>query len=165
MNPDKRKIFLAFLFGGLGMFLVMYLMNGFPKKNTSAETQNNTAKTKVVKSSNQNSTGDISQITKAEVVIEFVKVNHQLPDFYLTKNKAKKLGWIPSKANLCEVLPGRAIGGDHFSNREKQLPEGEQYFEADVNFSCGSRNADRIIFTKNGDVYLSTDHYKSFQKQ
>ncbi|SEG26443.1 ribonuclease [Halpernia humi] len=165
MNPEKRKIFLAFLFGGMGMFLVMYLFNGFPKKNTSAENQNNDTKTEVLKSNNQNTSANISEITKAEKVISYVKTNHHLPEFYLTKNEAKQQGWISSKGNLCEVLPGKAIGGDYFSNREKKLPSGEKYFEADVNYNCGNRNADRIIFTKNGDVYLTTDHYKSFQKQ
>lgn len=165
MNPEKRKIFLAFLFGGMGMFLVMYLFNGFPKKNTSAENQNNDTKTEVLKSNNQNTSANISEITKAEKVISYVKTNHHLPKFYLTKNEAKQQGWIPSKGNLCEVLPGKAIGGDYFSNREKKLPSGEKYFEADVNYNCGNRNADRIIFTKNGEVYLTTDHYKSFQKQ
>ena len=164
MNSDKRKIFLAFLFGGIGMFLVMYMFNGFPKKNASAETPNSDTKTEVLKTNNQGLTGDISQVTKAETVIAFVKTNHHLPDFYLTKNAAKKLGWIPSKGNLCEVLPGKAIGGDYFSNREKRVPSNEKYFEADVNYNCGNRNADRIIYTKSGEVYLTTDHYKSFQK-
>ncbi|MGS0749135.1 ribonuclease domain-containing protein [Halpernia sp. GG3] len=62
-------------------------------------------------------------------------------------------------------MPGKAIGGDYFNNREKQLPSNEKYFEADVNYKCGSRNSDRIIYTKSGEVYLTTDHYKSFQKQ
>lgn len=165
MNSDKRKIFLTFLFGGVGMFLVLYLFNGFPQKNTSTKAQNNTTKTEVLNKTNQNNSGDISEMTKAETVINFVKTNHHLPDYYLTKNEAKKQGWIPSKGNLCDVLPGKAIGGDYFSNREKALPFGEKYFEADVNYSCGNRNSDRIIFTKNGDVYLTVDHYKSFQKQ
>ncbi|WP_312901709.1 ribonuclease domain-containing protein, partial [Chryseobacterium taichungense] len=61
--------------------------------------------------------------------------------------------------------PGKAIGGDRFGNREKSLPEGMSYFEADVNYHCGNRNGDRIVFTENGDVYLTKDHYKSFKKQ
>ncbi|SFI11878.1 ribonuclease domain-containing protein [Halpernia frigidisoli] len=164
MNSEKRKIFLAFLFGGMGMFAVMYMFNGFPKKNITTETQKS-VKTEVLKQDIQNKKGNIFEITKAETVISYVKDNHHLPDFYLTKNEAKKQGWIPSKGNLCEVLPGKAIGGDFFGNREKQLPKSEKYFEADVNYHCGNRQADRIIFTKSGEVYLTTDHYKSFQKQ
>jgi hypothetical protein len=51
-------------------------------------------------------------------VIAYVKSNHKLPDFYITKSEAKSQGWNPSKGNLCDVLPGKAIGGDQFSNRE-----------------------------------------------
>ncbi|WP_343680242.1 ribonuclease domain-containing protein [Chryseobacterium arthrosphaerae] len=107
----------------------------------------------------------IDELTEERKVISYVKKNHQLPDYYITKNEARKQGWNPSKGNLCEVLPGKAIGGDKFGNREGRLPEGEKYFEADVNYHCGGRNADRIIFTGNGDVYLTKNHYKSFEKQ
>lgn len=107
----------------------------------------------------------IEQLTAENTVINYVKQHHQLPSYYITKNEARQQGWNPAKGNLCEVLPGKAIGGDKFSNREKTLPQGEKYFEADVNYHCGGRNADRIIFTKNGDVYLTKNHYKSFEKQ
>lgn len=108
---------------------------------------------------------EIDELTSEEVVIPFVKQNGTLPSYYLTKSEAKKKGWIPSQGNLCEVLPGQAIGGDRFSNREGKLPKGEQYFEADVNYNCGNRGADRIVFTKKGEVWLTHNHYKSFQKQ
>ncbi|REC49736.1 ribonuclease N [Chryseobacterium pennipullorum] len=107
----------------------------------------------------------IDQLTEERTVISYVKQNRRLPDYYITKNEARKQGWNPAKGNLCDVLPGKAIGGDKFGNREKRLPDGEKYFEADVNYRCGSRNADRIIYTNNGDVYLTKNHYKSFQKQ
>ncbi len=165
MNPEKVKIFKTFFIGALGGILVMYLIYGFPSKNKSVDLPNSQSKTEVVATSSQNNSSDISVSTKAETVISYVKTNHHLPDFYMTKSEAKKQGWISSKGNLCDVLPGKAIGGDYFSNREKQLPSGEKYFEADVNYNCGNRNADRIIFTKSGDVYLTTDHYKSFKKQ
>jgi len=124
--------------------------------NTSPDSQN---------TNGNSSTQSIDQLTEEKTVISYVKQNHRLPDYYITKNEARKLGWNASKGNLCEVLPGRAIGGDKFGNRENQLPQGEKYYEADVNYSCGNRNADRIIFTRNGDVYLTKNHYKSFEKQ
>lgn len=114
---------------------------------------------------NSSSQSSIDQLTEEKTVISYVKQNHRLPDYYITKNEARQQGWNPSKGNLCDVLPGKAIGGDKFGNRERRLPEGEKYYEADVNYHCGSRNADRIIFTKNGDVYLTKNHYKSFEKQ
>ncbi|MBS1571932.1 MAG: ribonuclease N [Bacteroidetes bacterium] len=112
-----------------------------------------------------NQSFDITELTKEKVVVQFVKDNHELPDCYIKKSEARRKGWEPSKGNLCEVLPGKAIGGDKFSNREGQLPKGEQYYEADINFSCGHRQTDRMIFTKNGDVWVTHNHYKSFEKQ
>lgn len=165
MNPQKKKIFKAFLIGAMGGILIMFAFNYFSGKKDKSLAPSVFGNTENLKNGTQNLTGEISEITKAETVINYVKSNRKLPDFYLTKNEAKKAGWIPSKQNLCEVLPGKAIGGDNFGNREKLLPQNNQYFEADVNYNCGNRTADRIVYTKNGDVYLSTDHYKSFQQK
>ncbi len=171
MNPKLKTLFF-FLIGAFAGILTMYLISNYriERKPDVASQQTEVPKPKtqqdkasdVENSFNENS---IQRLTNEVNVISFVKSNHKLPDFYITKSEARKQGWNPSKGNLCEVLPGKAIGGDRFSNREKQLPKGEQYFEADVNYDCGNRNADRIIFTKNGDVWLTKNHYKSFEKQ
>ncbi|MBL1219957.1 ribonuclease N [Chryseobacterium sp. L7] len=171
MNGKIRSVFficLGLLFG----MSVMYIYNNFiadKKGNTE------TVKTETTRSGNHSqdsqntvsgsSSQPIDQLTDEKTVIDYVRQNHKLPDYYITKNEAKKQGWNASKGNLCEVLPGKAIGGDRFGNREKKLPQGENYYEADVNYNCGNRNADRIIFTRNGDVYLTKNHYKSFEKQ
>ena len=175
MNKQNLKLFLFFIIGLLSAFLAMYLFNNYKieKKNQTETSQNSTVNQRNSESdfSRENPgksstfSGNIDELTEERKVIDYVKVNKQLPDYYLTKSEARNQGWIASKGNLCDVLPGRAIGGDKFSNREKTLPKGEQYFEADVNYNCGHRNADRIVFTKNGDVWLTHDHYKSFQKQ
>ena len=175
MNKQNLKLFLFFIIGLLSVFLAMYLFNNYKieKKNQTETSQNSTVNHRNSESdfSRENPgksstfSGNIDELTEERKVIDYVKVNKQLPDYYLTKSEARNQGWIASKGNLCDVLPGRAIGGDKFSNREKTLPKGEQYFEADVNYNCGHRNADRIVFTKNGEVWLTHDHYKSFQKQ
>lgn len=175
MNKQNLKLFLFFIIGLLSAFLAMYLFNNYKieKKNQTEISQNSTVNQRNSESdfSRENPgksstfSGNIDELTEERKVIDYVKVNKQLPDYYLTKSEARNQGWIASKGNLCDVLPGRAIGGDKFSNREKTLPKGEQYFEADVNYNCGHRNADRIVFTKNGEVWLTHDHYKSFQKQ
>lgn len=115
--------------------------------------------------SNAANAGSIEDLTKENTVVSYIKAHHELPEYYITKSEAKRKGWEPSSGNLCDVLPGRAIGGDRFSNREKTLPTGAQYYEADVNYHCGNRGADRIVYTKNGDVWLTKNHYKSFEKQ
>ncbi|RZJ50217.1 MAG: ribonuclease N [Chryseobacterium sp.] len=161
MNTKIRSLFFACL-GLLFGMSVMYIYNNFIAEKKDHPKSETISQTVDKKNSDNHS---IDELTAENTVINFVKQNHKLPDYYLTKNEAKKQGWNPSQGNLCEVLPGKAIGGDHFSNREKQLPAGAQYFEADVNYNCGNRNADRIIFTKSGEVYLTKNHYKSFEKQ
>ena len=175
MNKQNLKLFLFFIIGLLSAFLAMYLFNNYKiEKKSKAETsQNNSVNSKNNGSDfNENnqtksstSSGNIDELTEENKVIDYVKANKQLPDYYITKSEARNQGWVASKGNLCDVLPGRAIGGDKFSNREKTLPKGNQYFEADVNYNCGNRNADRIVFTKNGEVWLTKDHYKTFEKQ
>lgn len=170
MNP-KLKTLLFFLVGAFAGISVMFLITNYKieKRNEYAkELRENQSQKKTNIDSDAKSTSDgnsIEELTNETKVISYVKSNHKLPDYYITKSEAKNRGWIASKGNLCEVLPGKAIGGDKFSNREKQLPKGEQYFEADVNYNCGNRGADRIVFTKNGDVWLTKNHYKSFEKK
>ncbi|CRH26303.1 Ribonuclease [Chlamydia trachomatis] len=96
-----------------------------------------------------------------------MKKNKRLPDYYITKREAREKGWEPSKGNLCDVLPGKAIGGDYFGNREGKLPKesGRKYFEADVNYDCGRRDAERMVFSNDGLVFISKDHYKSFEQK
>jgi guanyl-specific ribonuclease Sa len=163
MNGKIRSLLFVFL-GLLFGMPAMYVYNNFIADKTTAST--NTTSVEYEKADPGNSPQQsIDQLTEEKTVINYVKQNHKLPDYYIIKNEARQQGWNPAKGNLCDVLPGKAIGGDKFGNREGNLPNGEKYFEADVNYSCGNRNSDRIIFTKNGDVYLTKNHYKSFEKQ
>lgn len=174
MNPKLKTLFF-FLIGAFAGILTMYLISNYKIEKRNLKSDAGSQMTEVAQSENKSETkfgagksseeSSIEELTNETKVISFVKSNHKLPDYYITKSEAKSKGWIPSKGNLCDMLPGKAIGGDHFSNREKQLPKGEQYYEADVNYNCGNRGADRIIFTKNGDVWLTKDHYKSFIRQ
>lgn len=109
----------------------------------------------------------IDELTSELQVVPYVKKNGRLPGCYVTKKEARSRGWRASKRNLCEVLPGRAIGGDVFANRERKLPErkGRIYYEADLNYNCGRRNADRLVFSNDGLIFVSRDHYKTFEKQ
>ncbi|MBO9619296.1 MAG: ribonuclease [Niabella sp.] len=109
----------------------------------------------------------IEALTKEAVVVPYVKQTGHLPDYYITKREARSRGWEPSAGNLCNVLPGRAIGGDNFSNRERALPEkeGRRWFEADINFSCGRRNSDRLLFSSDHLVFVTKDHYQTFQEK
>lgn len=172
MNSKTRTFFFFIIGAGLGM-LLMYLFSNYTlqKKTETSTVQTSQAEVASPQKSSPEKTDfsaenqEIDKLTAEDVVIDFVKKNHKLPDYYITKSEARKQGWIASEGNLCEVLPGKAIGGDHFGNREKKLPKGVQYFEADVNYSCGNRNSDRIVFTENGEIWLTKNHYKTFEKQ
>lgn len=106
----------------------------------------------------------IEQLTQHQQVIKYLQAHHRLPDFYITKQQAREQGWNPKDGNLCKVLPGKAIGGDRFSNRERQLPDakGRNWHEADVNYRCGHRGSDRLLYSNDGLIYLTQDHYKHF---
>lgn len=157
MNPKLKTLFF-FLIGAFAGILTMYLISNFRIERKSDVGSRKTEAENIDLKLDENfeildeKENPIANLTDAKVVIDYVKTKHKLPDFYITKSEAKRQGWIPSKGNLCEVLHGKAIGGDQFSNREKKLPKGEQYYEADVNYNCGNRGSDRIVFTKKGDV-------------
>ena len=184
-------IFLAFVAG----LLLMYLFNNYKieKKNTSenteisyrkSETQNQDNSYSYEKKSKKNqdnfekeksdfsnknndSSNQIDELTNDEIVVKYLKEHGELPDYYITKSEAKSMGWVPSKGNLCEVAPGKAIGGDIWTNRQKSLPtkSGRKYFEADLNYNCGNRNADRVVFSNDGLVFVTFDHYRSFEEK
>lgn len=86
-----------------------------------------------------------------------------LPDNYITKKQAQKLGWEGGK--LEPYAPGKAIGGDRFGNYEGQLPKkkGRTYTECDIDTKGKKRGAKRIIFSNDGLIYYTDDHYESFE--
>ena len=91
----------------------------------------------------------------------YLHVFEELPPNYLTKNDARDLGWDSGKGNLWNVAPGCSIGGDNFGNREGLLPNGKWY-ECDVNYEGGYRGAERLLFSEDGMICYSGDHYNSY---
>lgn len=102
--------------------------------------------------------------TTPEDVAEYIHTFGTLPDNFITKSEAKALGWDNKKGNLWDVAEGKSIGGDYFGNYEGLLPDekGRKYTECDVNYSGGYRGSERIIFSNDGLIYYTNDHYKTF---
>ena len=95
-----------------------------------------------------------------ESVVTYLECYGELPDNYITKNEARKLGWEGGTPE--RYLEGSAIGGDSFGNREGLLPEGS-YTECDLNtLGKDSRGAERLVFSDDGRYYHTEDHYESF---
>lgn len=107
---------------------------------------------------------DGTYTSKEEVALYIYTYDH-LPSNYITKKEAKALGWINSEGNLWEVAPGMSIGGDYFGNYEGLLPEDEDrdYYECDIDFDGTYRNAKRIVFSNDGLIYYTEDHYDFFE--
>ena len=101
-----------------------------------------------------------------EHVAAYLREFGELPPNYITKKEAQALGWVSSLGNLWEVAPGMSIGGDRFGNYEGQLPEakGRKYFECDIDFDGMFRNAKRIIFSNDGLIFYTEDHYQTFEE-
>ncbi|WP_052020218.1 ribonuclease domain-containing protein [Paenibacillus pini] len=97
-------------------------------------------------------------------VSDYIRKHQKLPDNFITKKEAEQLGWVAAQGNLNTVAPGKSIGGDRFGNREGLLPKAKNriWYEADINYKKGSRGADRILYSNDGLIYKTTDHYKSF---
>ncbi len=88
----------------------------------------------------------------------------RLPGNYITKQQANKLGWINYLGNLGIVAPGKIIGGDVYRNRDGHLPyaPGRIWYEADINYDSGYRNLHRIIYSNDGLIFATYDHYLTF---
>ena len=102
---------------------------------------------------------------KDEVALYIHTYGH-LPPNYISKTKAKKAGWVASEGNLADVLPGMSIGGSEFYNDEGLLPDaaGRTWTECDINYTSGRRGAERIVFSNDGLIFYTADHYKSFEQ-
>ena len=85
-------------------------------------------------------------ITAPQDIADYIFAHGTLPDNFLTKNEARQLGWDSSK------------------NYEGLLPDasGRKWYEADANYTAGPRGAERILYSSDGLVYYTNDHYQTF---
>ena len=106
---------------------------------------------------------DGSYTTKEEVALYIHTYGH-LPENFITKDEARKLGW--EGGGLEKFAPGKCIGGDKFGNYEGLLPDapGRKWTECDIDtLGASSRGAKRIVFSNDGLIYYTDDHYESFE--
>ena len=104
-----------------------------------------------------------SYTTKEDVALYIYTYGH-LPDNFITKKEAEALGW--PGGSLEPYAPGMCIGGNRFGNYEGLLPEaeGRKYTECDIDtLGASKRGAKRIVFSNDGLIYYTDDHYESFE--
>lgn len=94
----------------------------------------------------------------------YIHIYGHLPDNFITKKEARKLGW--SGGSLEKYAPDKVIGGDQFGNYEGILPDkqGRTYTECDIDtLGKSKRGAKRIVFSNDGLIYYTENHYESFE--
>ena len=102
-----------------------------------------------------------SYTTKEDVAL-YIHLYGELPFNFMTKKEARALGW--EGGSLEPVAPGMCIGGDYFGNYEGLLPEDREYTECDIDtLGASKRGAKRIIFSDDGLIYYTDDHYETFE--
>lgn len=94
----------------------------------------------------------------------FLFYNRTLPDYYVTKDEAKIKGWKSKKGNFSEVCPNKMMGGDPYKNKDGKLPGAPNriWYEADINYTEGERNRQRVLYSNDGLIFVTYDHYHTF---
>ena len=103
------------------------------------------------------------EYTSAEDVALYLHLYAHLPQNFITKKDARALGW--NGGGLDDYAGGKCIGGDRFGNYEGLLPDapGREYHECDIDtLHAVSRGAKRIVYSNDGLIYYTEDHYESF---
>lgn len=102
-------------------------------------------------------------------VVDTIESTGRLPDCYLSKPAAEARRWREG-ADLWQVAPGAAIGGDRYSNRDGRLPAAYngRYREADLDYAGGHRGGHRLVFVEGSAgrwlQWVTVDHYRHFFK-
>lgn len=112
----------------------------------------------------ENPLDENGRYTSPEDVALYIHQYNKLPVNFITKNEAKKLGWDNQKGNLWDVTDQMSIGGDRFGNYEGALPEaeGRTWKECDVNYQGGYRGSERLLYSSDGLIFYTADHYQTF---
>ena len=109
-------------------------------------------------------TQDGTYTSKLEVAA-YIKKYGCLPSNFITKQQARDLGWVNTEGNLNQVAPGKSIGGDEMQYKETKIAQvdGRIYYECDINYSEGFRGAERLVYSNDGVIYYSPNHFKTFE--
>lgn len=102
--------------------------------------------------------------TSKDDVALYIHTYGKLPENFITKKEAEALGW--SGGSLEPYASGKCIGGSRFGNYEGVLPskKGRKYTECDIDtLGAKSRGAKRIVFSDDGLIYYTEDHYSTFE--
>ena len=92
-----------------------------------------------------------------------LKFKGALPENYVDKKEALQQGWKQGKWPS-NFLPGKTIAGGVYCNDDGRLPTvpGRIWYEADINYKTGKRNSRRILWSNDGLIFVTYNHYETF---
>ena len=96
----------------------------------------------------------------------WLKNSGKLPDYYVTQAEAKACGYRPILGNLAQILPGKMLTKGIYKNRNGHLPSapGRIWYEADINYKGGFRGMARIVYSNDGLIFVTYNHYFTFEE-
>ena len=114
----------------------------------------------------KNTVSEDGTYTSPDQVALYIHLYGHLPSNYITKKEAEAAGWNSSRGNLWDVAYGMSMGGSRFGNYEGALPDkdGRKWYECDVNYQGGYRGSERILYSSDGLIYYTGDHYETFEQ-
>ena len=93
----------------------------------------------------------------------WIKQFDELPEYYITEAELLKLGWRRGKSPA-KYAPGKMATMGIYLNGNKHLPTapGRIWYEADINYYSGKRNRHRLLWSNDGLIFVTYDHYETF---
>ncbi len=93
----------------------------------------------------------------------WIKYYGKLPDYYISSEELELLGWKWGKSPK-KFAPGKMITKGIYKNKDKRLPDelGRVWYEADINYYEGKRNRHRLLWSNDGLIFVTYDHYETF---
>lgn len=101
---------------------------------------------------------------KSVIEINFVtseKYKQITADGYNAESVIKSISLIDQSHKF---IPEKMIIGGVFNNTNKHLPDAPDriWYEADINYYKGKRNGHRILWSNDGLIFVTYDHYLTF---
>lgn len=106
---------------------------------------------------------DGSYTSRDEVAL-YLRTYGKLPKNFISKKEAEEQGFRFGEGDFGEAFPGMSVGGSRFGNYDGKLPDksGRRYYECDIDYTGGRRNAKRLVYSNDGLIFYTEDHYKTF---
>lgn len=89
--------------------------------------------------------------------------NGILPEYYISIDEIIQSGWSNGKSPA-KYAPGKMITRGVYRNEDLRLPDapGRIWYEADLNYYYGKRNGHQILWSNDGLIFVTYNHYETF---